>query len=363
MLRQSTNRNQSQARPKRVLTLLVLFMAGIVVAGVCAGQPPARDKSDARASDSPAQPAADQRNIAPPVATTTEALAPGLYAVSLFRVSREPQRLLDGAPPQSDAAWDVFCKTQIALLKSYFVLQLAVRDPEIAALPMFESADGAVDLVAQRLEVGFYPGSEILYVRMRSASEAEADQVVRIVNAVAKAYEEEVIFRDRQRQLAISDLLARSLKKLQDEITRNMEDYQEISSAGGLADSAAGQVEQQLDIRRLERVEEQIMRLENDLVELQTGGKEGNAKFYEERIRQLSKRQQELEQRIIRRSEPSIDLTRRRRELDQLQRLADGMATKLGLREVEAAAPSRIELIQPAVISYVSNSPSAPSAK
>jgi hypothetical protein len=286
-----------------------------------------------------------------------------LCATSLFRVSREQARLLGGSSSQSDAAWEIFCKTQIALLKSYFVLQRAVRDPEIAALPMLAAADDPVGFLAQRLEVGFYPSSEILFVRMGCASGDDADQVVKIVNAVAKAYEDEVIFKDRQRQLSSHDLLARSYKKLKDDIRAKMEDYQEITRDAGLAESAAGQVAQQLDIRRLERVEEELMRLENDFVELQTSGKAGNAKFYEQRIAQLSGRQEELVKQIMKRSQSSVDLSERRRELEQLQRIADDIANKLSLTEIEASAPNRIELIQPAVVTFGSEPQAPQSAK
>jgi hypothetical protein len=191
----------------------------------------------------------------------------------------------------------------------------------------------------------------------------EADQAVKIVNAVATAYEDEVIFKDSQRQLTTRDLLARALKKLQEEIRQKWEVYLEIAQSAGLAESGAGQVAQQLDIRRLERVEEELMRLENDFVELQTSGKTGNVKFFEQRIAQLSKRQEELEQRIIARSKTSIDLSERRRELDQLQQMAADMSTKLGLKEIEASAPSRIELIQPAVVTDGAQSPSVTPAK
>jgi hypothetical protein len=198
---------------------------------------------------------------------------------------------------------------------------------------------------------------------MGCASGDETDQVVKIVNAVAKAYEEEVIFKDRQRQANTRDLLERSYKKLKDEIRQRMEDYQAITREAGLADSAAGQVAQQLDIRRLERVEEELMRLENNLLELQTGGKEGNVKFYEERIAQLTKRGEELEKRIIGRTQPSVDLSQRRLELEQLQRIADDIANKLELTNIEASAPNRIELIQAAVVTSGSQPETQPPVK
>lgn len=355
MLRHGTDPQRLSGRVKRFLPISLVIVAGIAVVGVRGEDRPTRDESAGRASTS-----LQQVGIIESKSTAQEAVStavgflrtstPECYVTALFRVSREQARLLEGSSSQSNAAWEVFCKTQIALLRSYFVLQAAVRDPEIAALPMIAAADDPVGFLARRLEVGFYPGSEILYVRMGCSRAEESDQAVKIVNAVAKAYEEEVLFKDRQRQLATTDLLARSHEKIKEEIRRRMEDYLEISQSAGFAEGGAGQVAQQLDMRRLERVEEELMRLENAFVELQTSGKTGNVRFFDERIAQLSKRQQELEKRIMERSQSSVDLSERRRELEQLHRMAADMSTKLGLMEIEANAPQRIELIQPAVV-------------
>jgi beta-lactamase regulating signal transducer with metallopeptidase domain len=377
MLRQTTNPKQNRERVKQGIALLGVLVAGIAAAGLRAEEAPTSDESATRVSNPPTDsapavsttpPAASKLATRPATNTAVSffAPAPEFYVTALFRVSRDEERLLDGSTSQSDAGWEIFSKTQIALLKSYFVLQSAVRDPEIAALPMLASADDPVGFLAQRLEVGFYPGSEILYVRMglsRTDEATLAKQAVQIVDAVAKAYEEEVIFKDKQRQLSAHDLLAQSYKKLRDEIRMKTEDYQDMSRAGGLVESGAGQVAQQLDIRRLERIEEELMRLENDFVELQTSGKEGNVKFFEQRIAQLSKRQEELEQKIIRRSEPSIDLSERRRELEQLQRTADDLSAKIARAEIEANAPNRIARIQGAVITSGFQPQAAPQAK
>jgi beta-lactamase regulating signal transducer with metallopeptidase domain len=356
MLRKTTKPNHRYKQARLSFALSLVALAGLAAAGVRAGQP-ANSNESAKPTSAAAEEATlvDSDATRQP-ATTTKAPTPECYATALFRVSREPERVLGGASSQSDAAWEVFCKTQIALLKSYFVLQAAVRNPNVATLPMIASADEPVGALAQRLQVGFYPGSEILYVRMGCSRGDEAD-VVKIVDAVAKAYEEEVVFSDRQRQLTTRDLVAQMQKKLKDELTRKMEDYHDIAREAGGVDSGPGQVAQQLDIRRLERIEEELLRLENDQLELETSGKSGNPKFYERRITQLGGRQADLEKRIMVRSETSVDLSERRRELEQLRRIADELSTKLESMDIEASAPSRIEQLQPAVVSDASNTP------
>src|SRR4051812_24499195 len=51
-------------------------------------------------------------------------------AVILFQAERDPVSLVSGQrPPISDAAWNIFCRTQVALIKSSWLMQSALRDP------------------------------------------------------------------------------------------------------------------------------------------------------------------------------------------------------------------------------------------
>ena len=350
MLRQTPEPNHRHSLLKRGIVLALVALTAVAAAGVRAGQP-------ADADQPPATPPSET-GATPLASTTRKAPALDCYATALFQVSREPKRMLGSPSTQSDAAWEIFSKTQVALLKSYLVLQSAVRKLNVAELPLLASADEPVGVLAQRLEVGFYPGSEILYIRM-ACSRAEAEDVVQIVDAVAKAYEDEVIFSNRQRQLATRDLLARSLQKLKEEISRKMEEYYDITREAGVIEGGPGQVAQQLDLKRLDRIEVELMRLENDQLELQTSGESGNMKFYEQRIAQLRERQAGLEKRIMSRSETSVDVSERRRDLEHTQRIADELSTKLELMDIEANAPGRIEKIQPAVVTEASQQHSA----
>ena len=50
----------------------------------------------------------------------------------------------------------------------------------------------------------------------------QADQLRQIVDAVATAYEKEVICTEQQRQLVRRDAMARKLRKLDEELTQKM---------------------------------------------------------------------------------------------------------------------------------------------
>jgi hypothetical protein len=272
-------------------------------------------------------------------------------ATALFHVDRVKPTLLGDETRQSrdEQNFEIVKKTQIALLKSYFVLNAALRSPGVSGMPILRSQMDPVEWLQEHLEVEFPENAEILAIRLRGP-EAQAQDLAQIVDAVAKAYRDEVIYAGKQRRLASRDLLARSLESLNKEIARKFEQYLDIAREADRLEGGSGKVLQELDIKRLDRVETEIMRLENEQFQAETKGGSENAEPIAKRIEQLRERQAELEQKITSRAERSVELTTRQRELDQLQRIADEMSIKLEKMDIEANAPERIRQIQPAVV-------------
>jgi len=145
-------------------------------------------------------------------------------------------------------------------------------------------------------------------------------------------------------------LLARSLESLKKEIERNFEEYLDIAREAGHVESGSGQVMQELDMKRLDRVETELMRLESELVQVEAGDGSENGTAIETRIGQLRERQAELEKKLTSRAERSVELTTRQQDLERLRRIADRMSIKLEMLDIEANAPERIRQIQPAVV-------------
>jgi hypothetical protein len=274
----------------------------------------------------------------------------GPFAEALFQVSRTPPSLANSeSEPVSDQGWEVLCKTQVAKLKSYYVLQVAVGKANIADLPMIRQQQEPVAWLAKNLDVGFHPGSEMMYVRL-FGKPGQEDQLKKIVDAVADAYKEEAVYAERQRELTKRDLLAELLKKLNEEFTEKTQTYYDMARELGTSATGSGQVAQELDMRRLDRVENEIMRLEGALLELETSGQPGNKKFYTLRIQQLNKQRAEIVESIESRSQSSTDLMHRFRDLERMQRVVDEMSMKLGVMDLDANAPDRIQQVQPAIV-------------
>ncbi len=190
-------------------------------------------------------------------------------ATALFRVANEQETLVfDNLKRQSPQQFEILKKTQLALLKSYFVLQTAVRDPDIASLSVLADVPDHVEWLQYNLDVEFPQQGEILSISL--TDDGPAEDLVALVNAVAKAYEEEVVFVDQQRRLGTSDLVAKSLKKLQDEIRLKWEDFLEIARGGDRPQATQRDTKTSLLINDIANLREQRSKLQTQLYQMRT---------------------------------------------------------------------------------------------
>jgi hypothetical protein len=234
-----------------------------------------------------------------------------VVATTLFRISRKPHTIRDteGARPYDEREFELLKNTQVALIKSDFVLTSAIRKPGIAALPVLAGQADAVDWLQDHLEIEFPENGEILSISLRGIRDHEID-LVSIVDSVAMAYDHEVITGEKQRSLARRDLLARGLEVLQDEIKRKWEEFLDIARESGRPEGGVGKVQQDLDIRRFDRIDKDLLRLEEERLKAD-GGDTDALEALETRIAQLRARQSELEKLIKMRGEESVELSMR----------------------------------------------------
>jgi hypothetical protein len=240
------------------------------------------------------------------------------------------------------------------------VIQAALRSDGIQDLPLIkQNQPNQVDWLLSQLDTGFFPNSEIMYVRMHGKI-ADVAQLRTIVDAVCNAYLKEAVFEEDQRSLVTRDALQRSYTSLSNEIRKKFDVQSALANDLGAADQdGRSRIMQELDIKRLEHIETELLRLEDEQLSAQIYSDQQEGKihpkerarliFYEQRIEQLRKRQTELEERITSRNQSSVELTVGASELEQLQDVAREMSIKLEMMDVEAVVPDRIRLIQKAM--------------
>ena len=188
-------------------------------------------------------------------------------ATALFQVSNEQQSIAFDVNQQHQN-FDILKKTQLALLRSYFVLNAAVRDPGIASLSIFAGERDPVEWLQGNLRVDFPQQGEILSISL--SDDALPEDLVRLVDAVAKAYRDEVIFDEQQRRKVTRDLLARSLENLRKEIQRNWELYIAIAEETGRPQADERDAQTDLLLRDIYSLQTRKSELEGRMYQMQT---------------------------------------------------------------------------------------------
>jgi hypothetical protein len=166
---------------------------------------------------------------------------------TLFQISAAPPDIF-GLTNSSfnEREFDILRRTQIELIKSDYVLQAALRNPQIAALPVLKSQRDPVTWLHDHLEVECPKDSELLAIRLH-CTEGEVPDSILILNGVTSAYQNEVVFADDQSRLVARDALARSLSRLSKELDAKIEGAQKRIDELGKDSFEAKLVEREID--------------------------------------------------------------------------------------------------------------------
>jgi capsular exopolysaccharide synthesis family protein len=188
-------------------------------------------------------------------------------ATALFQVANEQQSIAFDVNQQRQN-FDILKKTQLALLRSYFVLNAAVRDPGIASLSIFADVPNPVEWLQENLRVDFPQQGEILSISL--SDDAPPEDLVRLIDSIAKAYRDEVIYEEKQRRLATRDLLAQSLEKLKKDIDRRWREYLDIARESGRPQSTEHDAETDLLVKDILALKGRRSELESRMFQMQT---------------------------------------------------------------------------------------------
>ncbi|HEX3152700.1 MAG TPA: hypothetical protein VHR66_31800 [Gemmataceae bacterium] len=148
--------------------------------------------------------------VASVLAFTAYSLIPAKYTTyAIIRVAPQDPRIYYNEDPHGRSDFGSYLKTQAGFLHSHHVLVAALRDPEVAALPMLREQVDPVRFLEEELIIDFNDGSELIKPKL-SGDDPRA--ITMIVNAVYDAFFSEVVEGERkQKQLR--------LKQIEDNVT------------------------------------------------------------------------------------------------------------------------------------------------
>ena len=231
--------------------------------------------------------------------------------------------------------------------------------PEIAGLALVKSATDPLELVSMRLAISPDRDTELIYLTF-ACSKAEVEDAIKIVNAIIETYLDRFVQADQQRRAQVRDRLEVSYRRLSDELLKKMEQFAAIAQETDSLEGGRGRAAQQIDLNRLNRIDSELADLESQHLaatiyqeqerEPLSARERAKIPFYEQRIKQLRTQQEILVKNIASRSESSVELQRRKDEISRMQRIADDLATRVELIDLDADTPqARVQVIQPAM--------------
>ncbi len=189
-------------------------------------------------------------------------------ATAQYKVAESPLMLLDAKSANQTRDYDIFKATQIAYIRSSLVLNAALRDSAVNNLPMFDDVDDKVDWLRNELILSYPSDSEILSISM--SGDYPREDLKRVVEAVSRAYYEEVIFAEDGNRSKPLQILKIALATLSDQIEDKMRDYQSLAEDSGVSSAFNNGADPETNFLLSEALELQKNRgrLESRLVEL-----------------------------------------------------------------------------------------------
>jgi len=166
-------------------------------------------------------------------AYTAYSLIPAKYTTySIIRVAPHDPRIYYNEDPQGRGDFNSYLKTQAGLLRSHFVLTAALRDPEVAALPILKAQEDPIRFLEEELLIDFSDGSELIKPKL-SGDDPRA--ITMIVNAIHRAFFAEVVDAERRRKQARLAQIEKSVAALQ----LDLEKKSPLAAAGKPGDQPA----------------------------------------------------------------------------------------------------------------------------
>ena len=156
-------------------------------------------------------------------------------ALAQYQVASDPMTVLDKSSSLQTRDYEILQSTQIAYIRSPYVLTAVFRDSRVSQLPMFRDIDNRIDWLRGKLMVSFPNEGELLTIAM--SGDYPKEDLKLVVEAVSKAYYDEVVFRSRQERQRPLQILKESYGKIDEQIRSKMFKYQSLAKDSGTSEA------------------------------------------------------------------------------------------------------------------------------
>ena len=190
-------------------------------------------------------------------------LIPAKYTTtSMIQVSMWDQPIYARENPQGLGDFNTYLKTQADLLRSQFVLTAALRDPEVASLPMLREQVDPIQYLIDELKIETKDGSEIIKM---SLSGEDPRGIARIVNAVQQAFFDEVVVNELKRKKERLRVLEDRIQKNQVEVKQRRKNLEQAEEGEKPATEIQQALNAQFAAGQVARLREAVFGLEAEI--------------------------------------------------------------------------------------------------
>jgi len=194
-------------------------------------------------------------------------VAPTYTAMSIIRIAPTEEQLADWGPRSfNQESYEAYKGTQQEIIRSRFVLTAALRDPQVANLPMIRHEQDLVAFLQHKLSVDLPRNTEVMLVSLQGESK---NSVVTLLKAVVDAYIREVVDSDRRRGAERLSDLQNAYSERNESLRRQRSDLQNLVEKLGVAEPQALATTQQLLVQTLGEVRRQLFQVQWEISKIQ----------------------------------------------------------------------------------------------
>jgi hypothetical protein len=189
-------------------------------------------------------------------------------AAAYFQVaSREPAVAFESARDDTGREFQIYRDTQAQLIKSGGVLTAALREPDLANLAIVQRgqkkyAGDAVAWLEKDLQVSFPGDAEIMEV---SLAGDDPEELTHLLNAVVRAYEENIGRAEQSRRADRLNELDRIYVDKRDEVKAKMNQIRQLAEQLLTGDPETQKLKQEVALRRLSDIRTEHYRVQTQL--------------------------------------------------------------------------------------------------
>ncbi len=214
-------------------------------------------------------------------------MVPQYSAAAYVQLSSDNERLVfetADSGSQGPTGFKMFKNTQQQIILTPFVLNAALRDQKISALPEISSNPSPIAWLQETIKVSFPADGEIMRVSLEAPS---GDSCVKIVNAVVNAYMSEVVDDDRNERLKRLDNLERVAAEAEAKVRSKRTEFKGLASALGTGDTDSLTVAQQSALTQYGFMQEKLSTIQFELLQA-----EGELRIAQEVMQKLAANQE-----------------------------------------------------------------------